>query len=203
MSRDLLALCVLPRSLPSSSTNSSLSTPRGVVSSSRLCKALRMVTMRLNIVACAVLGTSKLRALYRASWARERLPPHASTRDRATAVTLATRRPAQRQRNDTWARTGFDQPAEPAPELTAHQRSPAPDERARARPDPSEHHLGDANHTRAGRRRRGRLEIYLPHYSSLSGVQVRNRAFSTACLAAHNPMPTTGKMTRDTVPTFS
>ena len=73
------------------------------------------------------------------------------------------------------------------------------------RPDPSEHHLGDANDARASRPRedrRDRLEIYLPHYSPLPG-QFRNRAFSTACLAAHNPIPTTGKITRDAMPTSS
>ena len=58
----------------------------------------------------------------------------------------------------------------------------------------------DGRHTRAGRQ----VDLrYLPHYSSLSGVQFRNRAFSTACLAAQRPIPTTGKIIRDARPTFS
>ena len=70
-----------------------------------------------------------------------------------------------------------------------------------ARPDPSEHDLGDANRIRA------RIDVidlrYTYHnHPSLPG-QFRKRAFSTAWRAAHNPIPTTGKITRDAMPTFS
>ena len=124
-------------------------------------------------------------------------------------MTRSAHRARTAQHTGSWARTGFAllvsfRPASEDFRGAALGRSNAPDVRPRAAHYALVTLRARWTHTRARRRRRDRLEIYLPHYSSFpDGVQFRNRAFSTACLAAHNPMPTTGKMTRDTVPTFS